>query len=118
MTTILASGYNPDALIITPANAEAIDTMVSGLTGGTADFVFGPGRFAPGTLFGLNVRVSKTAAAPIVVDATAFGKLYVSPISLARFEVDAGSTNRSNVRLEGNAAFGVERTPAAARIMP
>ena len=93
MTTIYASGYNPDTLILTPATAEAIDVMVTGVTGGTADFVFGAGRFAPGTLFGLNVRVSKTAAAPIVVDAAAFGRLYVSPISLATFEENAGETN-------------------------
>jgi hypothetical protein len=26
--------------------------MVSGISGGTADFVFGAGSFAPGTLFG------------------------------------------------------------------
>ena len=44
---------------------------------------FGPGRFAPGTLFGLNVRVSKTIPAAAVVDASAFGKLYMSPICLA-----------------------------------
>ena len=47
MTTIYAAGYNPDTLILTPANAEAIDTMVSGVTGGTADFVFGPARSHP-----------------------------------------------------------------------
>jgi uncharacterized protein len=116
MSTIMASGYSPDTLILTPANAEAIDTMVSGLTGGTADFVFGPGRFAPGTLFGLNVRISKTVAAAVVVDAQAFGRLYASPISLASFEENAGKTNTSLIRLEGNAVFGVERQTAAIRI--
>ena len=116
MTTIQASGYNPDTLILTPANSEALDVLVTGLTGGTADFVFGAGRFAPGQLFGLNVRISKTAAAPIVVDASAFGKLYISPISLATFEEAAGSTNTSLVRLEGHAVFGVERQAAAIRI--
>jgi hypothetical protein len=45
------------------------------------------------------------------------GKLYVSPISLARFEEDAGSTNKSTVRLEGHAAFGVERQDAAVEIL-
>ena len=60
--------------------------------------------------------MSKTTGAA-VVDSTAFGKLYASPLSLARFEVDAGATNRSNVRLEGHAVFGVERTPAAVRII-
>jgi hypothetical protein len=78
--------------------------------------VFGPGRFAPGTLFGLNVRVSKTAAAPIVVDASAFGRLYASPVALATFEENAGKTNSSLVRFEGNAVFGVERQTAAVRI--
>jgi hypothetical protein len=77
--------------------------------------VFGPGNPA-GSIFGLTARVSKVLVAPAVVDSRAFGKLYVSPISLARFEVDAGATNRSNVLLEGHAAFGTERQPAAVRI--
>ncbi len=116
MTTIYAAGYNPDTLILTPANAEALDTLVTGITGGTNDFVFGPGRFAPGTLFGLNVRVSKTIPAAAVVDADAFGKLYLGPISLASFEENAGSTNTTLVRMEGHAAFGTERVTAAVRI--
>ena len=90
--------------------------MVTGLSGGTADFVFGPGRFAPGTLFGHNVRVSKTAAAPIVVDSQAFGKLCAGPVALATFEENDGKTNSSLVRFEGNAVFGVERQTAAIRI--
>ena len=116
MTTIFAAGYNPDTLILTPANAEALDTLVTGITGGTNDYVFGPGRFAPGQLFGLNVRVSKTIPAAAVVDASAFGKLYLGPISLASFEENAGSTNTTLVRLEGHAAFGTERVTAAVRI--
>jgi hypothetical protein len=35
---------------------------------------------------------------------------------LARFEENAGKTNTSLVRLEGHAAFGVERQTAAIRI--
>lgn len=116
MTTIMAAGYNPDTLLLTPANAEALDVLVTGLTGGTNDYVFGPGRFAPGQLFGLNTRISKTVAAPVVVDASAFGKLYVSPISLASFEENAGSTNSTLIRMEGHAVFGVERQTAAVRI--
>jgi len=52
-----------------------------------------------------------------VVDSPAFDRLYASPLHLQRFEVDAGLTNRSNYRLEGNATFGVARVTAAARIM-
>jgi hypothetical protein len=116
ITTLLAAGYAPDVLILTPAVDEAIDTMVSGITGGTADFVFAPGQFAPGTLFGLTRRVSKTVAAPVVVDSQAYGRLYASPVSLARFEEAAGKTNTSLIRLEGHALFGVERQGAAVRI--
>jgi HK97 family phage prohead protease len=116
ITTIRANGYSPNLLVLTPAADEQIDTMVSGISGGTADFVFGAGQFAPGTLFGLRRVVSKSVPVPVVMDTTANGRLYVSPISLARFEVDAGTTNRSNLRLEGHGAYGVERTGAAVRI--
>jgi hypothetical protein len=64
----------------------------------------------------MQVRTSKTIAAPAVFDSQALGRLYAAPISLASFEADAGTTNRTNVRMEGNAAFGVERQAAAVRI--
>lgn len=116
ITAITAAGYTPDTLILTPAAAEALDVLVSGVSGGNNDYVFAPAQFAPGTIFGLQRRVSKTAAAPVVADSAALGKLYASPIALARFEADAGTTNKSNVRLELNAAFGVERQNAVVRI--
>jgi hypothetical protein len=116
MTTIYAAGYAPDTVILTPANAEALDVLVTGVSGGTADFVFGAGRFAPGQLFGMNVRISKTIPAAAVVDASAFGKLYASPVGLATFEENAGKTNSSLVRMELHAVFGTERQNAAVRI--
>jgi HK97 family phage prohead protease len=116
MTTIFAAGYNPDTLILTPANAEALDLAVSGISGGTQDFVFTPAQFAPGTIFGMQRRISKTIPAAAVVDAQAFGKLYAGPVALASFEENAGKTNSSLVRFEGNAVFGVERQNAAVRI--
>jgi HK97 family phage prohead protease len=116
MTTLWAAGYNPDTLLLTPANAEALDLAVSGVTGGTQDFVFTPAQFAPGTIFGMQRRISKTIPAAAVVDSQALGKYYTSPVTLARFEADAGTTNRSNVRMELNAVFGGERAAAAVRI--
>jgi HK97 family phage prohead protease len=116
MTTIMNSGYNPDTLLLTPANAEALDILVSGISGGTNDYVFAPANFAPNQIFGLNKRISKTIPAAAVVDSQALGKLYTSPVTLARFEADAGTTNRGNVRMELNAVFGGERTAAAVRI--
>jgi hypothetical protein len=116
MSTIMSSGYRPDTLILTPAAAETLDVMVSGISGGTADFVFGPASFAPSTIFGLERYTSRSVAAPIVMDASAFGKLYSSPVSLQTFEQDAGQTNKSRVRIELNAQVGVERQAAAVRI--
>ncbi len=116
MTTIQGNGYSPDTLLLRPADAEALDVLVSGVSGGVNDYVFGPASSAPGTIFGLQKRVSKTIPAPAVVDSTALGKLYTSPVTLARFESDAGTTNRGNVRMELNAVFGVERQNAAVRI--
>jgi hypothetical protein len=115
ITAVTAGGYSPDVLSIDAAGAEALDLFRDGAAPGL--YAFGPGRFAPGDLFGLSVRVT-SAAGTAVIDSSAFGKLYVSPISLARFEENAGATNTSTVRLEGHAAFGVERTTAAARVMP
>ncbi len=116
MTVLQAAGFNPDVVVLTPAAAEALDTLVSGISGGTADYVFAPGQFAPGTLFGLRRVTSKVVAAPVVIDSTAYARLYVSPARLARFEENAGKTNTSLVRLELHAACGVERQDAAVRI--
>lgn len=60
--------------------------------------------------------ISKVVAAPVVLDSTAYGKLYASPARLARFEENAGKSNTSLVRLELHAACGVERQSAAVRI--
>jgi uncharacterized protein len=116
MTTLWALGYNPDVLLLTPANAETLDLAVTGISGGTQDYVFTPGQFAPGTIFGMSRRISKTIPAAAVVDSKALGKLYAGPVSLASFEENAGKTNSSLVRFEGNAVFGVERQNAAVRI--
>ncbi len=116
ITALRAAGYNPDTLVLTPAADEALDVMVSGITGGTADFVFAPGQFSANTFFGLQRRVSKTVAAAVVADSQAFGTFYAGPVSLAKFEENAGKTNTSLVRLETNAVFGVERQTAAVRI--
>jgi HK97 family phage prohead protease len=116
MTTLYAAGYNPDTLILTPAAAEALDVLVTGIASGVNDYVFAPANFAPDRIFGMQRRMSKTIPATAVVDAQAFGKLYAGPVALASFEENAGKTNSSLVRFEGNAVFGVERQNAAVRI--
>jgi PleD family two-component response regulator len=116
MTTVMASGYSPSDVILTPANAEALDTLTSGISGGVNDYVFQPAQLAPRTIFGLTVRISKTVAAPIVFDAQAYGKLYASPVRLQRFEAGDGLTNIQNIRLELHAQVGVERQSALVRV--
>lgn len=116
ITILQALGHSPDTLVLRPADAELIDTMRATATAGEAYFIFAPGDFAPGSLFGLQRRISKTAAAPIVLDSQAFARLYVAPVSLAKFEETAGRTNTSLVRLETHGVVGVERQDAAVRI--
>jgi phage head maturation protease len=116
VTTLHAAGFNPNLVLLDPSTAEQVDVMVSGVTDATADFVFGAAQFAPDRLFDLRRLVSKAIPAPVVLDSAAYGKLYASPARLARFEEAAGKTNTSLVRLELNAACGVERQTAAIRI--
>jgi phage head maturation protease len=112
VSILQAAGYSPDTLILDPASAVTIDTLQTT----TDSYVFQAGNFAPGQLFGLSRRIATNIPAPAVVDSSAFGRLYASPVSLAKFEQNSGVTNTSVLRLECNAVFGVERIPAAVRI--
>jgi uncharacterized protein len=112
-TVVQAQGYNPNVLAIDPAGAEALDLLKT--SGSEAMYVFAPGQAAPAP-WGLQMRVWKTAGTAIL-DADAFGRLYVAPVELRSFEQDAGATNRQTVRMETNALYTVERLPAALRIL-
>ena len=117
VTVLRSSGFNPDTCILTPSNSETLDLMTAGGTVGyPGAYVFGAGQFGPSSVFGMNVRVSKNIGNPVVLDSTAFGKVYASPVSLASFEENAGLSNTSLVRLEGNAVLGIERLTAAVKI--
>jgi hypothetical protein len=83
-TVVQAQGYNPNVLAIDPAGAEALDLLVTGISGGTADYVFTSGQPAPAP-WGLQMRVWKTAGTAIL-DADSFGMLYVAPVELRSFE--------------------------------
>jgi HK97 family phage prohead protease len=114
MTVIQSNGYNPTVLAIDPAGAEALDLLQS--SGSEKFYLWGPGRAAPTGPFGLTMRVWKTAGTALL-DSTAFGQMYISPIELRSFEQDAGSTNRQTYRMETNAAYTVERVTAGLRII-
>ncbi len=116
LTVVQAAGYNADTVILSPEDAEELDVLRVNPEEGE-DYVFGAAQLAPRRLFDtLRVRIAKGATVPVVLDSAAVGRLYASPISLATFEENAGSTNTSTVRLEGHAAFGVERLAAASQI--
>jgi HK97 family phage prohead protease len=117
ITVLRSSGFNPDTLLLTPANSETLDLFTTGGTAGwPGAYAFGAGQFGPSRVFGLQTRVSKSIGQPVVLDSVAFGKVYASPVSLASFEEAAGLTNTSLVRFEGNAVLGIERLTAAVRI--
>jgi hypothetical protein len=114
VTVVQAQGYNPTVLAIDPAGAEALDLLQT--VGSEKFYVWGPGRATPTGPFGLTMRIWKTAGTALL-DADAFGRMYVAPVELRAFEQDAGQTNRTTYRMETNAAFTVERLPAALRII-
>jgi hypothetical protein len=62
---------------------------------GSINSLAGAGVAAPAP-YGLQVRVWKNTGTA-VLDANAFGKLYVSPLELRSFEADAGTANKQNV---------------------
>ena len=62
------------------------------------------------------MRVWKTAGTAIL-DADAFGRLYVAPVELRSFEQDAGATNRQTVRMETSSLYTVERVAAGLKIL-
>jgi hypothetical protein len=106
---LAALGYNPSTALLSPSDAVSLDLTQS--AGEEAFYVFGPGQFASAP-FGLRVRISDAVSDPMVVDPAAFGELHATGLSLATFEESAGSTNTSTVRLEGNAAFCIQREKA------
>ena len=67
-------------LAIDPAGAEALDLLKT--SGSEAMYVFTPGQAAPAP-WGLQMRVWKRAGTAIL-DADAFGRLYVARSSCAR----------------------------------
>jgi hypothetical protein len=113
-TVVQSNGYNPNVLAIDPAGAENLDLLRS--SGSEAFYLWGPGQGAPGGPFALQLRVWKQAGTAIL-DADAFGRLYVAPVELRSFEADGGLSNKQNVRMETNATYTVERLPAALRIL-
>jgi hypothetical protein len=104
---VRAAGYSPDVVVVSPADALAIQLVQ--LTGGDS-YVFG--QNAP-------AFVTSTAVGDgdgFVADSTALGILFLSPFSLAVFEENNGTSNSSTARAESNGLFLVQRPDAAATL--
>jgi hypothetical protein len=112
ITALQGDGYAPNALGLSPADAEAMDLFRDG---GTAEQYLHPGEPADNP-FGLQRFISNSITDPLVFDRAAAAKIWLGPVSLASFEENAGQTNTSTVRFEGIAAAAVQRAPAIVAI--
>ena len=113
--SVEVNGYSPDTVLLPTADRIALDILRTNGTVWPNDYVFAAAGLGPTQLFGLNAH-TYAGTATFVCDSRALGRLFVSPVSLARFEENSGSTNTASIRLEGHAAFGLERALAGYRI--
>lgn len=104
-----AEGYNADTLILRPNTATAIALYQS--QGPEAMFSSLP---IPA---GLRLRISSQAASDFVVDSSAAGRLFASPVRLDSDESGDNFTQNTVVfRLENHSLFEVLRAEAIAKI--
>jgi hypothetical protein len=101
------TGYNGSLLALKPSDAANL-TLVRGVT---EQFV----RSDPLATF--RVVSSPSVTAPLLIDPSAAGRLYLSAPTLATFEENAGSTNTSTTRFEGTALFVVDREDAIVQLL-
>ncbi|MDP9329054.1 MAG: hypothetical protein M3P11_00150 [Actinomycetota bacterium] len=104
---VRAAGYSPDLVVVSPADALAIQLLM--LTGGDSYAFSTP---APA----LVVSASVEDGAGFVADAAALGVLFLGPFSFQVFEENNGTTNTSTVRGESSGLFVVQRPDAAATL--
>jgi hypothetical protein len=110
---LAAQGFTADTALLSPDDAVALDL----LDDGTRYYFLSAGGAGVSNPFGLKMRIGRDLTDPMVVDSSAFGKLYASGLQLSSFE-DAdssghvGAVNTQTIRLEGSAVFGVEREKA------
>jgi hypothetical protein len=104
---VRAAGYSPDLVVVSPADALAIQLLV----------------MADGDHYAFSQQlpsfVVTTAVADgegFVADSSALGTLFLGPFAFAAFEENAGSTNTSTVRAESSGLFVVQRPDAAASL--
>lgn len=88
MTTVMAAGYDPDVVVLNPAQAEELDILSLTLNNTTG--------IAPA--FGLQLRISKSVTTGIVYDSRRFATLYLSATSFMAFEERSAAPGRAAQR--------------------
>jgi hypothetical protein len=106
---VSAAGYAPSILAAAPEDLIELRLLQQPRSAGG---YVGTGMDA--ILEGLTRVAVPGLTTPMVRDPAALGTLYASPVTIAAFEEEAGSTNTSIVRIEANALFLVQRVGAVA----
>jgi hypothetical protein len=104
---VRASGYSPDLVVVSPADALAIQLLV--MSGGDS-YAFSQ------QLPSFVVTPAVADGAGFVADSSALGTLFLGPFTFAVFEEANGTTNSSTVRAESSGRFVVQRSDAAATL--
>lgn len=106
---VAAAGHNPRILAASPQDLIAIQLLRQPVS---EDYV---GDSMDRVLAGLRRVAVPGLTTPLVLDPSAAGTLYVSPVRFASFEENAGATNTSTIRIESNGLFVVQRPLAIAQ---
>jgi hypothetical protein len=106
---VASAGYSPNVLAASPGS---LIELALAKQPGTDDYVFSGNQLD----IGLRKVAVRGLVQPLVMDASAVGVLYNSPIRFATFEENNGTTNPSTVRIESNGVFVVQRIDAAAEV--
>lgn len=104
---VRSAGYSPDLVVASPGDALSIQLLSSD---DAQHYVFAQSEPT------LVVSPSVDDGVGFVADASALGRLFLSPFTLQTFEENSGTTNTSTVRAESNGLFLVQRPSAAAFI--
>lgn len=107
---VASAGYSPRILAAAPQDLIALKLLRQP---GTDDYV---GASGESFLDGLTKVSVKGLILPMVLDPTALGTFYASPVEVKAFEEAAGGTNSATVRIEANGLFVVQRSDAAATV--
>lgn len=116
ITAVQANGYSPSVIAASPEDLAALDLLQT--SGPELMYVNAVNAGAPNAapLWGLRRVVVAGLAAPLVLDPAAAGVVYVSPITFATFEENAGATNSTTARLENHSLFVVQRSTAIVQV--